>query len=322
MKKLFLLSTFTLLFLYLTAYATAIPLTEGNLVFQSNNTIMEFTRDGQLVQSFPIPAPVPEWSISESARDIVVLNNSHIFVYNGTFDPYLSILDLTTDTWTHRKDPGMWTVNNTSYGGIAVNENYAFVTSTGPDYYNPNGVVRFDLHSTASLAINADLFAIDLNLGLDNSLYVLTGGGRDIIVYDPESMEQTGSINLYDILGHTNHRNIAVNAAGEIFIADSAGNVQKIDRDGNILKQTRACGYGTSCWLYDIDVDKNGTVITNSRSGEIFIMNSDFENITHFNTSISYGFTSLVDYSCESSGGDSDIDAICDDVDNCSRRGL
>jgi hypothetical protein len=318
MKKLFLISTFTLLFLYLlTTYATATPLTEGNLVFQSNNTIMEFTRDGQLVQSFTIPNPVSEWRVTEYARDIAVLNNSHIFVYNGTFDPYLSILDLTTVTWTHRKDPGMWTINNGTYGGVAVNENYAFVSSM-----NGNGVVRFDLHSSASISINPGPSAIDLNLGLDGSLYVLYPGGSPgglyLRIYDPEVMEQTGSINLHDIFGHTEHRAIAVNAAGEIFIADWDGDIHKIDRDGNILKQTSACGYGISCSLYDIDVDENGTVITTTRSAEVFIMDSNLENITHFNASNEDGgFASLVDYSCELSGGDSDIDAICDDVDNC-----
>ena len=105
------------LFLAGTTSAIAAPLTEGNLVFQSRGTIYEYTQSGQFVQTFSIPAPVPDWRSTEYARDIVVLNRSYILVYNGTFDPYLSILDINTNTWTHRKDPGLWTINNGSYGG-------------------------------------------------------------------------------------------------------------------------------------------------------------------------------------------------------------
>ncbi len=289
------------LFVAGTTSAIAAPLTEGNLVFQSRGTIYEYTQSGQVVQTFSIPAPVPDWRSTEYARDIVVLNRSYILVYNGTFDPYLSILDINTNTWTHRKDPGLWTINNSSYGGIAANEDYAFLSDMGPDYNNPEGVVRFDLDSMASVEIEVGEGVIDVNLGLDGKLYALfpggSPGGRYVKVYNPEKLTHIGDVSLADIFGHTAHRAIAVNEIGEMFIADWDGDIQKIDQAGNVTAQTSICGLGYSCSLYDVDVAEDGTVISSSRSGDVFIMDSDLQNIRYFRAASSGGFVSFVGYS-------------------------
>jgi hypothetical protein len=210
---------------------------------------------------------------------------------------------LNSDTWTHHKTDLAWTVNNGTYGGIAANEDYAFMTDMGPDYNNPEGVVRFDLDNGGFTEVDAGIGSIDLNLGLDGKLYVLypggSPGGRFIKVFDPDSLSFIDEISLAAIFGHTAHRAIAANKLGEIFIADWDGDIQKIDSEGNVLAAINICSIGSSCSQFDIDVDEDGTVITTNRASEVFVMDSNLENIRFFPGSSSFGggFASFVGYS-------------------------
>lgn len=85
-----------------------------NLMISADNVLYEYTRDGLLVQSFPIGYPLERIPFMEYARDLVVGPETTVHVYNGTFEPYLSSFDAMTETWTERTHPGWSTVNSLS----------------------------------------------------------------------------------------------------------------------------------------------------------------------------------------------------------------
>ena len=251
----------------------------GNLLISTNEVLYEYTREGSFVQSFTIPN-----NAGEPARDIVANGPSTVFVYNGTIDPVLSILDVPTRTWSHMTHQGWATFGNGTYGGIAVRGQYVFVTdmTEGGD----SGIVRFDVTSGTSELFAGDIAPIDLTIGLNGLLYALhpggSPGGREVEVYDPLTLSYLRTIDLAAIFGHTAHRSIAVNASGEMFIADWDGDMQKIDEEGNILLETNICGIGESCSLYDVDVSSDGAVVVGDRSGGVIVTDEMFSEFSAF----------------------------------------
>ena len=59
--------------------------------------VREFTKAGVQVQQIQVPTPI---GITEVPRDIDVGKDGKLYLYNGTFSPYLNIYDPATDVWT------------------------------------------------------------------------------------------------------------------------------------------------------------------------------------------------------------------------------
>jgi hypothetical protein len=265
-------------------------ITGGNLLFSSEDTLHEYTVEGIHVQSFPVPYPVDPPRSTEYARDIVVGHRGIIHVFNGTFDPYLSSLNTVTTHWTHRTHLGWSTVNSVSYGGIAAKGQLVFVTdmSTYDDDENDevHGILRFNTFTGGSTRFADELETIDLNLGLDGLLYALSPGGspggRDIHVFDPDTLTELAHIDLRDIFGWTEHRSVAVTAGGEIVIADWDGDLQKIDSSGNILLEANLCDIAQSCYLLDVDISGDGLVVVGDWFGGVVVTDVDFSSFSSF----------------------------------------
>src|SRR5437762_1901022 len=99
----------------------------------SGSVLEELTPSGVLVRSVSIPIA----GGTEYARDLAVTGNQ-VRVYNGTFSPQLSTYDGASGAWTSTTGPVGWsTVNNVSYGGLAVLGGFGFATDMntfgGPD---------------------------------------------------------------------------------------------------------------------------------------------------------------------------------------------
>src|SRR5262245_5438009 len=135
--------------------AWADPPTPGNILVSteifggsSDNTVREFTRAGTLVQTF---GPVPTGPGGDgSTRDLYVDGAGRVQIFNGTFSPYLTTLTPAAGpgsaTYAQTTLPGWSTVNNLTYGGVAVQGNAAFVTDMATfSGGEPRGLVRFNL---------------------------------------------------------------------------------------------------------------------------------------------------------------------------------
>lgn len=292
--------------LFSTSHINAALFTTGNLLITGDNQIHEYTTSGQLVQSIPVQSPVASHTTrTKYLRDIAVKGND-LYIYNGTFDPYLSIYDSQSSSWNHHTYSGWSTVNNGTYGGIDTIGKYVFVTDMrtfGDDGADEaSGIVRFDISSGSAERFANGIEMIDLTVGHDGYLYGLFPGGhpggRFLDVFDPFSLVHVNSISFADIFGHTGHRSIAVDAESNVFIADWDGDIHKIDSEGNILLSMNLCSElgGSNCSFYDIDIYLNGLIAIGEREGSVILTDNNFSFISTFETINPYYRGSFVEF--------------------------
>jgi hypothetical protein len=200
--------------------------------------LKEYTTSGVLVRSTAIPIA----GGTEYARDLA-LTGKQLRVYNGTFDPHLSTYDGTTGAWANTDGPAGWsTVNNSSYGGLAVLGGFAFATDM-TTFSEPadeaKGIVRFDLSDGSSTRFADDTEPIDVAAGLDGKVYALDAF-RTIRVYDPATLGLLNTVVLPAQVVPVNafgpvtqdYRAIAVDQNGLIYAADWNAYVTRFDATG------------------------------------------------------------------------------------------
>ncbi len=262
-------------------------LTPGNILVSTGQpfqprTLSEYSRAGLFVQSFSIPSPIIPIPIVEVPRDVVVTPNGLAHVFNGTGDPFVSTLNPLDSSWTHRTHSGWSTIANTTYGGIATNGQYVFTTdnNTGNGADTLMGVIRFDMVNGTSERFADTIEPIDLNMGLDGLLYVQYPGGsssgRSVEVYDPVTLNHIRHIffGLED-----EHRSIAVSATGEMYLADSSGDIERYNPDATLINRINVCGISPGrCFLSDIDIAPDGTIIASTTRGRIIVTDLNLSN--------------------------------------------
>lgn len=239
--------------------------TPGNVLVSYDNTVFEHTPDGELVSQLSIPTN----SSGEVSRDLVVLDDGRLAVFNGTFAPTLSIWN--GSTWEHLTLAGWSTVNNVSYGGIAAFGNTVLVTDMFTYGGESMGIIAFDLSSgTARHVYDANEY-IDLAIGKDGLLYALRNAYGDLDVIDPATFTLLRTVDL----GHTSgSRSVDVNANGEIFMSSWSGYIGHYTAAGELLNTLTIGGS-----LFDIDLDGAGRVITGSRFDNAYITDESFSSL-------------------------------------------
>lgn len=259
--------------------------TPGNILVTHEfaRQIREYTPQGQLVQSVYVPYPpggTPP--ITEYLRDLVQTPNGDIFIYNGTYDPYLSRRSAEDFGWTHRQAQEWNTYNNTTVGGIAYYDNWVFATDTRISQEGPlqEGIVRFDANSNTWVRFATYHGFIDVNVGLDGKVYAKESVTTpEIWVFDPVSLELERRVWLNDT---SDIRAVAVNEAGEIFVCGSDRYVRRYSPEGGLLD---------SLWigqtLADLDLRPDGQIVgmvTYPGSLGPFLTDESLDSFTHFVT--------------------------------------
>lgn len=280
--------------------AQAVTLTPGNLLVSTGKSVYEYSPSGELVQSIPVPYPGDDLT-DAGVRDITVDRNGNIRAYNGTFDPFLSTFNVSSETWSHVTYPGWSTVNNISYGGIASFQDKVFVTDMETFGDTAQGIVVFD-ETGASSRFAEDIAPIDLNLGLDGLLYALypggSPGGRSLNVYNPATLEKIREIDLVASLGWgVDRRSVAVNAVGDLFVATWNGELFHLNSEGVLLDtlELECVGlFSGSCSLYDVDISTNGMIALGSRFGDVLVTDESFSNVQSFLVGDSDTFVSII----------------------------
>src|SRR5580765_5426368 len=125
----------------------------------------EYTPTGALVRSVNLPPP-PGTSY-DNARDIVQDMAGNVYVYNGTFTPYLATYSASNSNWTQTTYAGWSTVSNVSYGGLARYQNFIYATDMNTAGAAAKGIVRFDTVSGNITRFGTNSDFTDLNVGLD-----------------------------------------------------------------------------------------------------------------------------------------------------------
>ena len=260
-------SLFTLPVFILTSSAWAANFQPGNILISSQNVLHEYSADNVLVSQEVIPLNAN----NEVARDLLVLEDGRLAVFNGTFYPELAIYDGVS--WQSITVSGWSIPNNLSYGGIASIANKVFVTDgyTGSGG-EAKGLIEINLDTGVSNRFIADRDYIDVTLGGDGLLYALQNTYGVVDVVDPASLAILRSV----ALGHTSaSRGVAANANGEIFMVSWDGYIAHYDENG---LQVNTLTIGGD--LHDIDLDETGRLIVGSRFGQVYVTDESLADFT------------------------------------------
>jgi outer membrane protein assembly factor BamB len=221
----------------------------------------------QHINSIKIPV------MDYNARDLTILNDGRIAVFNGVFSPSLSIYNPIHATWQHKSYEGWGIVNNGTYGGIAHLNHYVYVTDMTISGSNTAGIVRFNIDDNSEEFFSGGEY-IDITVGEDNMLYALSG--RQVDKYDPESMELLTSYAVSEA------RAVAVDENGTIFTASWNGVIKLYDAEGvERLQLTLSDFYGNevSGSFYDLNVSSQNTLMLTNRNKQILAIDSEFSSI-------------------------------------------
>jgi hypothetical protein len=250
-----------------------------NILISSNNTLYEYNTNGEFISQTAIPV-----ISTELARDIIVLENGNLAVYNGTFTPQLSIYN--GSDWSGFTVDGWSTVNNSTYGGITNIGDTVLLTdhSTFNDG-DTKGIIALDLISNSSQRFIDTNEYIDITLGEDNLIYALRNFYGDLDVIDPITYEILRSLDL----GHTSSsRSVTANRDGLIYMVSWSGYIAQYDASGVLIK-TLTLGNNT----HDIDIDNNGQIAVGGRSGEIYLTDESLNSYTEILVSSSVTFVAF-----------------------------
>ena len=263
-------------------------------IYSSANTLISTTSVDQSLSSFP-------------ARDLIRLSDNRIAIFNGVFDPKLSIWNQGTNTWTHFGFDDWGIVNDPTYGGIATDGKYIYVTDFALLGVERSGLIRFDPNSQTG---NGKRFLtsdyIDVSMGLDGYIYALDPY-NDLDKIDPKTMTIVAS---FDLGRGAEAKAIAVDRSSNIYMASLNGSVVKYDSFGALLSSTRI-NFGLS----DIDIHPDGQLVV-SVDFIVFYLDFDLNVEAFFNTGFFSLSGSFVAYSSFISI-DSDEDGIANILDNC-----
>jgi hypothetical protein len=246
------------------AFLFGTELNAGDTFFVTHDrALYTYNLDGSVVSQVAIPGDTG----TEYPRDLVVLDDSRIAVYNGTFNPELSVYD--GQNWQHTSIEGWSTVNNVSYGGIANIGSTIYLTDMATSGGEAKGLVVIDADSNLSQRYNGNSDYTDITLGKDGLLYALRDNYGALDVIDPAAMATVRNLSL----GHTSEsRAVTANANGEIYMAGWYGNVSKFDADGTLVT---SLDLGEN--LTDIDLDASGRILVGSRFGKVFVTDENLD---------------------------------------------
>ncbi|MDX1451062.1 MAG: hypothetical protein R3183_00790 [Oleiphilaceae bacterium] len=278
--KKFTLAAAVLLFVNSTVWAE-LSLVPGNILVSSQNVIFEYTPSGDYVSQMTIPVN----EASEAARDFTMTAGNGVAVFNGTFNPQLSVFE--EGAWQHSTIAGWSTPNNLSYGGIAVVDDMVFLTDGSTAYAQERGIIRYSLETGAVSRFINNSDYIDITLGQDGKLYALRNSYGDLDIIDPISLAVLASLDL----GHTSgSRGVTADADGNIYMTSWNGFLAKYDVTGNQIASLPIPGS-----LYDIDITGNGSIVIASRSGSVYLTSVMMDSFTEVLTLTGPVFVAFVE---------------------------
>lgn len=244
------------------APATA-QLAAGNVLVSTNGTIREYTPGGALVDQFAVPHPNGTPPPTEIARDLAVHPSGDLYVYNGTFTPYLSVRRTATGLWQHFSHPLWSTANGGSIGGVAILGDHVFVSGDQTAFVN-GALLRFD-PATSSFTVFGQQFVtgfLDVAAGFDGLLYALSSYEQQIQVFDPTTLDHLRTITLPSGIGA---RGVGVDQAGTLYVATWQQGIQRFDPNGVPLQAVT-----TGSRHHDVDLAPCGTILFGDWSGRVY----------------------------------------------------
>lgn len=193
------------------------------------------------------------------ARDIVVLEDGRVAIFNGSSNPRLSVYSPSEHKWQHLEAPGWTAGGNGSNGALDAIGTKVYATNVAYGSQQSSGVVIFNLEDGSHEFVLLP-GTRDLTVGLDGFIYLLNSGST-ISKHQSADLAPLGEVNL----GNIDVRGIAVSATGEIFAAQWNGSVSHYDPEGNLLN---SLPLGNN--LIDIELRLNGDLFASNWGEQIY----------------------------------------------------
>jgi len=267
--------------MFLPPAAGAASFGSEKLLVVHRNVLSEYTPDGVLIQEIAVPYPGGR-RVGENANGVTVTQDGRVAIYNGRFDPFLSIHDPRSGTWTHLTHPG-WS----GFGGVAYSAPF-FFASDFRTFSEPadlaEGIVRFDEGSGEPIRFATQDSYVFVALGLDGMLYALPDRRtNEVDVFQPASMELIRTIELngpgFDFPSSARALSIAVDANGDLFVV-AQGTLFLADSDGTAIDSVFV-GF-TFGGLGDISIRPDGRIVIGTRLGAVFVTDRTLVSFTSF----------------------------------------
>jgi outer membrane protein assembly factor BamB len=249
-------------------------------VMVSNQNLYLYNFEEYLLSSIKIPR-----FDNQNARDLTVLDDGRIAIFNGHNSPSLSIYNPLHATWRHKQYQNWSILNNNSYGGIAHFNHYVYVTDMAVYGNDTAGIVRFNLESDSEEFFSGDDY-IDLSLGGDNMLYALSGTQVD--KYDPETMVLVASYTISEA------RVIAVDDNSNIYTASWGSTIKMYDANGIETDLLNVDDYNISGNFYDLDIYAQNTLVLTNSNQQVVLVSNDFTSVQLQNSVIRGSFIAQV----------------------------
>jgi len=232
-----------------------------------NQNLHLYGYEQELISTIEIP------TMNSNPRDLTVLDDGRIAIFNGVYSPSLSVFNPLHGTWQHKSFEDWGIANNGTYGGIAHFNHYVYVTDMSIYGNTTAGIVRFNLTSNSEEFFPGEEY-FDITLGQDNMLYALSGSQVD--KYDPESMELISTFTVSET------RAVAVDDNSNLYTASWNGIIKQYDENGverQLLDISDFYGYEVSPSFYDINTFAQGRLVVTNRNQQILLVDSDFSLI-------------------------------------------
>jgi len=113
-----------------------------------NNSLRFFDRQGLLKSTVTVPWPAGSRPVSQTVRDVAVMEDGKIAVFNGTSTVYISIYNPGDGSWTHQIiNNASASASDTGTGGLATVGSFVFISDLETSAGDAYGLVRYDVNS-------------------------------------------------------------------------------------------------------------------------------------------------------------------------------
>ncbi len=241
------------------------PFTLGNLLITRAGEVREYTLEGELVQTIPVPHPQTS---NRDIGDVVYDSTGRIHVLNfAAWDTsYISTYDPAQASWSHSEIPDSYHFGNLADGDLSIRGNSIY----GKEFV-------MNLASRVVSPFSVDLFGgvSESAMGADGILYNINSGsprGR-VQRTHPVTFENIGEVLELRTADHhfINSRGVAVTPDGDIFAASHDGGIYQFDHAGNLLRTLESDLHG----FVDIDLSNAGLLAAGTTDGHLLVTNTD-----------------------------------------------
>lgn len=212
-----------------------------NRVVAVGNELIFYDRQGvETGNRVPVPWPGGNRPTNDTVRDVTIMEDGRIAVFNGTDTVYVSIYNIGPGSWTHQLIAGATaSTTDTGTGGITTSGTIVYISDLQTGSGDPYGIVRYDTSRTGPAAITRVV-----TKAFGNRLFGSTWPQSSIYELDPT----TGAVLKTITSAATGSTSAGMAFDGQYiwYIVDNNNTLYKVDADTGVTVDTFFTGTTTN----------------------------------------------------------------------------